>query len=375
MPLTAELLESVTSRPAEQAWGDIAAHLWETFSAPITSTRVDAEVVRRDRSITELENTLSGSCWDMWESFESSIPKNSQSIVDFWNRIHSGKSVLILDGLSLRESPWLLQQAKERGYTIHDAGPRGAELPCETTPFAHALGLGQRSSLENNGAGGAHKLQGAGTESSDLNWQDCTVGNQEGFVFWHHWPDKRMHDLSDPGEGLHKLSREAHDHLTSDDFWAFVERMASGRRLVIAGIIQDKAYFRERVEPFLDGSNITYIGPVDVAGKNELFAQAAVLLHLNTIPERFGLVLVEANAAGVPVVAMDLGSCREVISDGETGLLVSSVKEAVQALEKVSDIDPSTCRQRVQEHFSIDTMVRGYEQVYADIFSRETSKQ
>ena len=233
MPLTSELLESVTSRPAEQAWGDIATHLWATFSAPITGGRVDAEVVRRDRSITELENTLSGSCWDMWGSFESSIPKNSQSIVDFWNRIHNGKAVLILDGLSLRESPWLLQQAEERGYTVHDAGPRGAELPCETTPFAHALGLGQRSSLENNGAGGAHKLQGAGTESSDLNWQDCTVGNQEGFVFWHHWPDKRMHDLSDPGEGLHKLSREAHEHLTSDDFWAFVERMATGRRLVI----------------------------------------------------------------------------------------------------------------------------------------------
>ena len=95
--------------------------------------------------------------------------------------------------------------------------------------------------------------------------------------------------------------------------------------MIIAGIIQDEAYFREQVEPHLDDQNILYIGPVDVPGKNELFARARALLHLNTIPERFGLVLVEANAAGVPVIAMDLGSCREVIKDGQTGFLVDNV--------------------------------------------------
>src|SRR5450432_1336133 len=80
----------------------------------------------------------------------------------------------------------------------------------------------------------------------------------------------------------------------------------SGRRLIIAGIIQDQAYFDEQVKPHLN-SCIRYIGPVDVAGKNELFAQAAALLHLNTIPERFGLVLAEIGRAGAPVIAMDLG--------------------------------------------------------------------
>ena len=110
----------------------------------------------------------------------------------------------------------------------------------------------------------------------------------------------------------------------------------SGMRLIIAGIIQDDAYFREQVKPHLDDQNIRYIGPVGVPGKNELFARARVLLHLNTIPERFGLVLVEANAAGVPVIAMDLGSCREVIKDGQTGFLVDNVTEAVRALGRIS---------------------------------------
>jgi glycosyltransferase involved in cell wall biosynthesis len=147
----------------------------------------------------------------------------------------------------------------------------------------------------------------------------------------------------------------------------------SGLPLLIAGIIQDHSYFREQVEPHL-GPTIRYIGPVDVPGKNALFAQARALLHLNTIPERFGLVLAEANAAGVPVVAMDLGSCREVIADGQTGFLVDNVHEAVQALERLGEIDRRACRQRVRECFSIETMVEAYERVYHTIFELEANR-
>jgi glycosyltransferase involved in cell wall biosynthesis len=142
----------------------------------------------------------------------------------------------------------------------------------------------------------------------------------------------------------------------------------SGMRLIIAGIVQDEAYFREQIKPHLDDQNILYIGPVDVTGKNELFARARVLLHLNTIPERFGLVLVEANAAGV-------GSCREVIKDRETGFLVANVAEAARVLGRISEIDRRACRSRVRQHFSIDTMVEGYERVYSTIFDLEAKRR
>jgi glycosyltransferase involved in cell wall biosynthesis len=147
----------------------------------------------------------------------------------------------------------------------------------------------------------------------------------------------------------------------------------TGVPLLIAGIVQDQIYFREQVEPHLD-ETIRYIGPVDVPGKNELFSHARALLHLNTIPERFGLVLVEANAAGVPVIARDLGSCREVIKDGQTGFLVNNVGEAVQALKRLGDIDRNVCRQRVQACFSIETMVAAYERVYQRIFELEAKR-
>ena len=148
----------------------------------------------------------------------------------------------------------------------------------------------------------------------------------------------------------------------------------TGLPLLIAGIVQDEAYFREQVRPHLS-EQIRYIGAVDVQGKNELFAQARALLHLNTIPERFGLVLAEANAAGVPVIAMDLGSCREVIAADVTGFLVNSVEDAAGAVKRVGEIDGSACRSRVQERFSIETMVAGYERVYSTIFELESRKQ
>ena len=94
-------------------------------------------------------------------------------------------------------------------------------------------------------------------------------------------------------------------------------------------------------------------------------------MHLNTIPERFGLVMAEANAAGVPVIAMDLGSCREVVEDGQTGFLVSTPAEAVQALDRLCKIDRPACRHRVERRFSIATMVAAYEHVYATIFKLE----
>jgi glycosyltransferase involved in cell wall biosynthesis len=175
-----------------------------------------------------------------------------------------------------------------------------------------------------------------------------------------------------PGEQLIFLGRI---HPDKGVHLAIAVARMSGLPLLIAGIIQDKEYFKKQVEPYLDDREIRYIGPVDVAGKNELFSRARALLHLNTIPERFGLVLAEANAAGVPVIAMDLGSCREVIADGQTGFLVQGVNEAAEALKRVHKIDRAACRRRVQNCFSIETIVEGYERVYSRMFDQEANSR
>ena len=75
------------------------------------------------------------------------------------------------------------------------------------------------------------------------------------------------------------------------------------------------------------------------------------------------------------MVAMDLGSCREVVEHGVTGFMVNDVAEAVRALDGVASIKDSACRKRVEERFSIATMVEAYERVYAKIFELEETKR
>ena len=109
--------------------------------------------------------------------------------------------------------------------------------------------------------------------------------------------------------------------------------------------------------------------------RDALLKEASAVIHLNLIPERFGLVMAESMAAGVPVIAMDLGSCREVIADKETGYLVNNVEEAVEAVGKIEQIDRKKCRRRVEENFTIDCMAAAYEKVYEEIFRREEQKK
>ena len=228
-------LDAVLTAPAKEAWRGIFEKLWEIFSSPLTQQNAEREIADRERKVGEMELLLSGSAWELWRDFEGSVPRTAQSVIDFWNGTTGGKAVLILDALSLRELPWLLQEADRRGYQVQQAGVRGSELPSDTTPFAKALGFGQRSSLENNGASSTHQLSGARTDSMGAAWDYCLdwIASAPAIVLWHHWPDDRIHQLSVPGDGFQTLCREAAQKLTSDSFWKMIEGMTTGRRLVI----------------------------------------------------------------------------------------------------------------------------------------------
>ena len=99
----------------------------------------------------------------------------------------------------------------------------------------------------------------------------------------------------------------------------------AGRRLVICGIVQDAAYFAERIEPHIDGDRVVYRGSVGPAERADVLTAAAVLLHPIHFDEPFGLSVVEAMACGTPVVAYRRGSMPEIIDEGVTGFLVDDV--------------------------------------------------
>lgn len=252
MGLDANVLQCLTKGSAADAWRVIINKSVEIASKPLAAGNAPSEVIKRDREIGALDHFLSASGWDLWQAFGDVVERTSDRLVHWWNEPYTAKAVLILDGLSLRELPWLLQGAKERGFTLHEVSATASELPGETNEFARALGFGNRSQLQNNGGGLAHNLQPACTECVDMPWKDCEelINGMPNWVFWHHWPDSKVHDGAGAGQGLDVLTRDASEQLSSKDFWAFVERLATGRRLVITS---DHGYAASGHFPDADG--------------------------------------------------------------------------------------------------------------------------
>ncbi|MGC1479121.1 MAG: glycosyltransferase family 4 protein [Chthoniobacterales bacterium] len=141
----------------------------------------------------------------------------------------------------------------------------------------------------------------------------------------------------------------------------------SGRRLIMAGLIQDIAYHEERVAPHVDGDRVEFLGEVGPDRRGELLGRASGLLHLINFDEPFGLSVVEAMACGTPVIAIERGSMPELIADGETGCLVRSVDEAVSAVGRLEDLNRERVREVARERWSVERMVDDYLRVYAEI--------
>ncbi len=268
MALTAAALHALTQGSDADAWRVIVGHAVEIASKPLAAGNAPSEVVKRDREIGELDLFLSSSGWDLWQAFGGSVERTSDRLVRWWTEPFSAKAVLILDGLSLRELPWLLQGAKEHGFTLHEVSANASELPGETDEFARALGFASRSKLQNNGSGLAHKLQPTSTETVDLPWKDCEalISSTPNQIFWHHWPDAKLHDGSGAGQGLEPLTKDVAEQLSSDDFWAFVERLATGRRLVITS---DHGYAATGYFPDADGEVGQFLKVSFSSGRNK----------------------------------------------------------------------------------------------------------
>lgn len=271
MAIDVGVLHSLTKGSAEDAWRVVINQAVEIASKPLAAGNAPSEVIKRDREIGALDHFLSSSGWDLWQAFGqpeiSGVERTSDHLVRWWAEPFSAKAVLILDGLSLRELPWLLQGAKARGFTLHEVSANASELPAETNEFAQALGFGSRSQLQNNGGGLAHRLQPAHTECVDMPWKDCEglINSAPNWVFWHHWPDSKVHDGSGAGQGLDTLTRDAADQLSSDEFWAFVERLATGRRMVITS---DHGYAATGYFPDADGEVGQFLKKTFASGRS-----------------------------------------------------------------------------------------------------------
>jgi glycosyltransferase involved in cell wall biosynthesis len=148
----------------------------------------------------------------------------------------------------------------------------------------------------------------------------------------------------------------------------------SGRCLDIAGIIQDEQYFREHVEPHVDGERIRYLGPIDARDRVAALGAAHALLHLIEFDEPFGFSVVEAMACGTPVIAYPRGSMGEIIEHGRTGFLVDGVDEAVAAVALADRVERRDIRALTCERFDVARMIDRYVAVYRSVLGAERYK-
>jgi glycosyltransferase involved in cell wall biosynthesis len=143
-----------------------------------------------------------------------------------------------------------------------------------------------------------------------------------------------------------------------------------GLPLVIAGIVQDEAYYEEQVAPRVDGERVTYVGPVGPERRGELLGGARALLHLVNFDEPFGFSVVEAMACGTPVIANARGSMLEIVRSGENGYLVATVDEAVSAVAEAAALAGHAVRESVVRRFDAERMVDDYLDLYHRVVSR-----
>src|ERR1700761_2637776 len=143
----------------------------------------------------------------------------------------------------------------------------------------------------------------------------------------------------------------------------------SGRKLLIAGIVQDENYYKDKIAPQLN-DQVEYIGPAGPERRNELLGNAAALLHPINFNEPFGMSVAEAMLCGTPVIAFNKGSMPELIKHNSTGFLVDNIDEAVAAVDQVKLINRTDCRDWAESQFSCDKMVDDYLKLYQQILKR-----
>jgi glycosyltransferase involved in cell wall biosynthesis len=137
---------------------------------------------------------------------------------------------------------------------------------------------------------------------------------------------------------------------------------AVGMPLLLAGKLRgaaERTYFEEEVRPRL-GEGVEYVGEIDLHERVRLLHGARALLNPIAWDEPFGLVMAEAMACGVPVIATPRGSVPEIVVEGRTGWIAATVEGMAAAVGRCEEIDPRECRAAAERSYSPARMVADY---------------
>ena len=230
------------SQSPQDAWAEIFSSLHVLSRSSSSPVALHDATVIPDRLLTE-------AAWELWEAFPMHAEKTSGNLKGWV--VGSGKAVLILDALSLRELPILMGAAEARGIQPVQVKVTGSECPSTTDHFAKSLGLPSRSALANDGKPGTFALFGGNcyTDVVSLPFEDCAVPPSPNLVIWHSWLDDLIHLQNKLPDQIASIATIT---LQSDGFWNFVNRLRQGRGLIITsdhGYAVSKRFSSEVEDP------------------------------------------------------------------------------------------------------------------------------
>ena len=188
----------------------------------------------------------------------------------------------------------------------------------------------------------------------------------------HGLPAKSLAFCEGPGKYLAFLGRISSEKGVDQ---AIEIAIRAGLPLKIAAKVDrtDREYFENKIGPLLAHPLIEFIGEIGYTEKNEFLGNAAALLFPINWPEPFGLVMIEAMACGTPVIAYPFGSVPEIVADGATGFLVRDTDGAVEAVNRISEIDRQDCRRHFERYFTDERMALDYVKIYRRLVGGDSS--
>lgn len=161
-----------------------------------------------------------------------------------------------------------------------------------------------------------------------------------------------------------------------------LQAVPDAKALIIGDFSDGDSAYQDQIQKMIDDSGfaerVIMTGYVKDVGS--MYAIMDVCVHTSIEPEPFGLVIIEAMANGVPVIAADTGAPKEIITDGENGYIInphSSQKLADTIIQLLTDDAQRekigrNALQHVEQHYNDKDYARAVEHVYAEVSGKNS---
>ena len=158
-----------------------------------------------------------------------------------------------------------------------------------------------------------------------------------------------------------------------------LQAVPDAKALIIGDFSDGGIAYQNQIQKMIDdsgfGDRVIMTGYVKDVGS--MYDIVDVCVHTSIEPEPFGLVIIEAMANGIPVIASDLGAPKEIITDGINGYIVNpdspqKIADSVIRLfsnDELREKIASSARQHVRQHYNEKDYAHAVENIYAEVLA------